>query len=261
MHYRESSPPRDLAPFILAYWEFAIAAHARGPFVHYVFPDGCTLLSYRASKSETGCRLRVTGPTLRSLRVSASPGDTYWGVRLQPAACRTVLGRSPAALRDASVPCEDVNAELCRALLRQLSAIGNFREATAAYSRCLRALRLNLHDLDEKAAAAARKITHCGEGVRLGEVAAAVGLSTRQLQRRFFAAVGLTPKQFARARRIRAIAVKLAETEFVNWAALAAEAGFADQSHMSHELSALTGRSPGSFERSVHKIEHGGLLK
>jgi AraC-like DNA-binding protein len=47
----------------------------------------------------------------------------------------------------------------------------------------------------------------------------------------------------------------------MNWASRAAEMGFADQAHLTHEFSMLTGRSPNSFAEKVKRIEHGELIK
>lgn len=41
----------------------------------------------------------------------------------------------------------------------------------------------------------------------------------------------------------------------------AAEFGFADQSHLTHEFSRLTGRAPNSFAATIERIEHGDLIK
>jgi AraC-like DNA-binding protein len=50
------------------------------------------------------------------------------------------------------------------------------------------------------------------------------------------------------------------ENENLNWATRAAEMGFTDQSHLTHEFVAVTGRSPNSFAEKVKQIEHGNLV-
>jgi transcriptional regulator GlxA family with amidase domain len=58
-----------------------------------------------------------------------------------------------------------------------------------------------------------------------------------------------------------AAAVSLVEETEMNWANRAAAMGFADQAHLTHEFSTLTGRSPNSFAERVKKIEYGKLVK
>ena len=97
--------------------------------------------------------------------------------------------------------------------------------------------------------------------IRIDQLSASLGLSTRQFQRRFKASSGLSPKQFLRTRRIRATAVDLVENRDQNWAARAAELGFADQAHLTHEFVSLTNRSPSSFAETLRDISHGDLIK
>src|SRR5207245_669996 len=81
----------------------------------------------------------------------------------------------------------------------------------------------------------------------ISEMAREFGISSRQLQRRFLAAVGLPPKQFVRVLRFgrlwQAATMRPPET----WAALAAEHGYADQAHMVREFHAFGVGPPTHF--------------
>jgi AraC-like DNA-binding protein len=89
-----------------------------------------------------------------------------------------------------------------------------------------------------------------GRGVRVGEVAADLGLLPRTLRRRFTAAVGLTPKRFARVQRMQRLVRDLDGQRDADWAALAAWHGYADQSHLADEFRELAGVTPGEYLRS-----------
>lgn len=82
----------------------------------------------------------------------------------------------------------------------------------------------------------------------LAEWARDRGLAPETLSRGFGRAFGLTPKRFRYEARVRQALAQvmggcapLAET--------ALDAGFADQAHMSHAVSELTGASPGAWRR------------
>jgi AraC-like DNA-binding protein len=196
-----------------------------------------------------------------SFGVEVRPGDLFRGVRLSPAACNVVLGCNPATLRNQILPSSHLPPAIGSKLFELLNGSGSFEEAIAAYDLCLRSLKLMAADVDGEVATAIRLIeANCGQ-VRVGDVAAAVGLSVRQLERRFRATAGLSPKQFARIRRVRATAVKVVEDGEKNWAARATEMGYADQSHLTREFVSLIGRSPISFAEDIAQIEHGDLLK
>ncbi len=74
-------------------------------------------------------------------------------------------------------------------------------------------------------------------------------LGTRQWQRRFAAATGLTPKAFARIARLQRLVGLHESGQFRRWADLALESGFYDQAHLANEFRDFTGQSPDAFFR------------
>jgi transcriptional regulator GlxA family with amidase domain len=150
---------------------------------------------------------------------------------------------------------------LTEGFLEKLDACENFEEAIVIFENRLRQTDFGASVSDEKVAEAVKLIEATGGEMKIAELAAELELSTRQLQRRFKVNSGLTPKQFARARRIRAAAVHLVENSGSNWADRAAETGFADQAHLAHEFVSVTKRSPNSFAEKVSHIKHGKLVK
>jgi AraC-like DNA-binding protein len=81
----------------------------------------------------------------------------------------------------------------------------------------------------------------------VGDAVTAAGISARHLINRFTFQVGLTPKRFCRVRRFqRAIALAhrgVAE----DWAGIAVDCGFADQSHLIREFHAFAGLAPSAY--------------
>jgi len=146
-------------------------------------------------------------------------------------------------------------------LIEKLNVCENFDEAVAAFENHLKELNFRQDMADEKVAQALRIIEKTGGEIKILELAEQVNLSIRQLERRFKKNSGLSPKQFARTRRIRATAVDLVENNDMNWANRAAEMGFADQAHLTHEFVSVTKRSPNSFAEKVSHIKHGNLVK
>jgi AraC-like DNA-binding protein len=88
--------------------------------------------------------------------------------------------------------------------------------------------------------------------------------SQGRARRRFAAAVGYGPKTFQRVLRLQRVLAQAGRLPRAgaSLAALAAEAGYADQAHMSRELLALTGRSPAALlERAASTLEMSDLFK
>jgi AraC-like DNA-binding protein len=85
---------------------------------------------------------------------------------------------------------------------------------------------------------------------RAEAVAAEVGLSERQFRRRSQAAVGYGPKTLQRVLRFHRFVRQLdAAVTPPDLAALAAQAGYADQAHLTRECSALSGFTPAALAR------------
>ena len=87
-------------------------------------------------------------------------------------------------------------------------------------------------------------------GVPVGEVAAGLGVLPRTLRRRFTAQVGLSPKRFARVQRLQRVVRDLDGLDRVDWAAVAARHGYADQPHLVDEFRQLGGVTPTQYLRS-----------
>jgi AraC-like DNA-binding protein len=263
--YREQSPSIDLQHLVLSFWEFTVRLAHLEPVDHEIFPDGCISLIYRRNANQGWSGFATNSLHRRSIVVPVFDGDIFWGVRLSPAAAATILKRDPARVEkhlwkeEAGVLAQ--YGMFDRALLAALDQCTDFDKAVEILSHRVRSLGVERAMIDAAVSGAVKFIEEHGGEVRIGEMAHSFELSLRQFERRFKQSAGLTPKQYARARRLRTAAAVIALNDSVSWAERAAEMGFADQSHLSHEISSITGRSPGSLARKVKKIKHGTLVK
>lgn len=83
----------------------------------------------------------------------------------------------------------------------------------------------------------------------LADIAAEAGVSPIRLARAFRRAYGESPGDFVRRQRIRRACERLADPE-VSLAAVAAELGFADQSHFTRVFRKMVGTTPGTWRRA-----------
>jgi AraC-like DNA-binding protein len=84
---------------------------------------------------------------------------------------------------------------------------------------------------------------------RVDALAAEVGVTVRTLQRRFDRHLGVGPKWVLRRCRIQDALGVIEDGGEVDWAVLAVELGFADQSHFTNAFTALVGSPPGEYTR------------
>ena len=94
-------------------------------------------------------------------------------------------------------------------------------------------------------------------GVRLPDIADAVGISERALRRHLVHAVGAGPKQVHRVRRFQRFLRLLGPLAAgrTSLAGVAAELGYADQSHLGRECRRLSGSSPAELVQVAEKFQ------
>jgi transcriptional regulator GlxA family with amidase domain len=78
----------------------------------------------------------------------------------------------------------------------------------------------------------------------LKRLAAMLGITERQLRRRFATAVGYGPKTMQRILRFQRFLTLASRAAAPDLAGLAYEAGYADQAHLTRESGRLAGRTP-----------------
>jgi len=108
--------------------------------------------------------------------------------------------------------------------------------------------------LDPVVVDAVSTILRLAGSLSVGDLGPELGLSARQLRRRFRSATGLSPKELARVARIRTSLVDALFRE--EWAGLAAAHGFADQPHLIREYQRVLGDTPQRVLKGLQAIEH-----
>jgi AraC-like DNA-binding protein len=232
--YREYRPPSGLEPLVACLWENAPAAER----VQRVVPDGCVDLIWLE-----GRELLIAGADTGPREVVLQAGARSTGIRLRPGAAGAVLGLPASELRDQEVGAALLWDEEASRLEDALAGAG------AADQRALltEAVARRGAEPDVLVRAAASRLG--APGARVAHVAADLGVSERQLNRRVLTAVGYGPKMLARVARLRRLLVVADDS----LAGRAFEAGFASQAHMTDEVRRLTGTTPVRF------LEDGGL--
>ncbi len=272
MRYQEFPPPPGLAGLVDCLWlsdapAAPAAADAPAPIVHRVLPDNCTDILWQDSGDAFFVGMMSTWfdvPAARRTRTVA--------VRFRPGAASLFIGPVPLAglvdqradldllwerpvaerLRDTlwSVARSDDErlALLTEALYARLSiAPAGARAATALASRLTAAPAGQVLALR-----AVAELEASSGAVRVETLAATLGVSRQYLAAQFRDHVGLSPKLFARISRFRAARASAltaatsdaADRHGHDWATLALDNGYFDQSHLIRDFQDFTGATP-----------------
>ncbi len=253
--YTEHQPSHETSRLVLSYWSFQSDAATAPDEPYTVFPDGCASIAYVSSP--LGPRLLVLiGPRVAPLHPGVYPGLRIVGFRLWPDTIRCVLGIPAPSIRDYFGPVPSNIAATFASLPAALPKTDDTELLFPALEAWISRLLSEAPSPDPRIRAAVREIVaRRGEGA-MENVARSAALGLRQLQRLFPLTTGLMLREYARVRRLReALALRLT-TPSPSWSAIAAETGFVDHAHLTHEFLALTGIPPKVAVQRMEAIEH-----
>ena len=251
----ERPPPEPFAEHVLALWTFDVDIPDAETALHTTWPDGCVSLSIVANHGVPAAA-SIIGPRLRALRVPMRSGLVVRGLRLWPDTASSVLGVDPVAIRDLARPAAELLGFGALSLARAVARADNDPELDAVWEAWLapRIAAAALPDPDVRFVV--RRIIDSDGTCRLASIAREAGVSARSLDRRFAAAVGLSPSQFARVRRVRASIGAIAAGERAV-STLARQVGL-EPASFAREFRSVAGLSPQSLMNELDQLEHSG---
>jgi AraC-like DNA-binding protein len=248
MSYVEVPAPPEIRPWIAALWCFRVLPEA-GEIEHRIPLTGGIIISVGSDREPI-----LVGPRATPLVTPVHGGDVYRGFHVWPGAACSLFHLPPGSLQGSQGP---ARLWLDPTWCRGLSAVADLEDDAAALQSitlCLRELLPRAAPLDSVVMTAVSQLIRSRGDVRISDLAEG-RLSLRHLRRRFQAQVGLSPKELARIRRLRASAAA-AVLEELTWCEVTAEAGYADQAHLVREFRSLLGVTPGAFEQHARRIDH-----
>ena len=238
---RRLAPSADLAPYV-DYWWY-VGWHTEQPHRQQVVPQPVVHLA-----AEHG-RLLVHGlsrePFFRTL---SGTGHTL-GAAFHPGGFRPFLRRPVGSVSGLVLPAADVVDADDRPAAAAVLGGSDVAVMVAAAEDYL----LGLAPEPDPVVAEVRALVEHAERdrgtTRAEQLAERAGTSLRSLQRLFTDYVGIGPKWVVSRFRILDAAAAAHSGEPVDWAALAAELGFADQAHLTRAFTSVVGTPPETYRR------------
>ena len=269
MTYRELAPSPRLRDYVRSYYAFTPAAAPwRSPRslireVHFTsgdsfcsprFADGhasvvvelgatCTLQG--GWTSGTPVRAHVIG----ALRSVGAPAGTVRpkmiGVYLEPGATAALLQVPAVELTDRVVGLDDVWGSQAARLAEDLADLDEPACVDRFEAELLRRLRRpHSRRSSVDAIGLARWTRQEPRSMSVRKLADAAGVSRQHLARVFAEAIGVSPKRYCRLARFHTGLAYAGAGTGVQWAEVAVDLGYADQSHMIAEFRELSGLTP-----------------
>jgi AraC-like DNA-binding protein len=233
--------PAGLAPFVDFCWMIRWDLRGQPPHEQAILPHPNVNLAFEA----TGAA--VFGVDTRIFTRRLSGEGKALGIRFRPGGFRPFYSKPVCSLNDCVVPARRLFGqaadEACAQVMADTAGDAAMIEAAAAL---LRGLRPAADPVAEQVAGLTALITRDQGLYRVAQLAEASGLTERRLQRMFADYVGVSPKWVMRRARLHeaALRAEAGGQASVNWAALAAELGYADQAHLTRDFTATIGVPP-----------------
>ncbi|MFD0312863.1 AraC family transcriptional regulator [Streptomyces flavalbus] len=206
------------------------------------FGPGAPVLDCAGGRQQRGSI--VAGPGFGSGGAVRARGENVEcvQVRLSPVIARAVLGASPADLDGAVVSLGDLWGREASRIREQLGEVPSW-QGRFALTDALLARRYEVGArVDPEVAWAWHRIVRSRGMTRVDGLAAEVGWSRKRLWSRFRSQLGLPPKRAVRLVRFDHAAHRLVAGGSA--AEVAAETGYADQSHLHRDVMTFTGATP-----------------
>jgi AraC-like DNA-binding protein len=235
-------------PQVASVWIQVVAAGAE-PHRHRTIPHGCVEV-----QCPIGGRPRVVGPQTVPRLDTLAPGATVVGLRLRLGAAPAVVGLPAPELVDLTVGAEELWGAAAERIGEQVAAAPTPEAAASALEAAAFARAAEVPT--DPLVAGAAVLLQPGRTEDVASLPSELYTSERTLRRRVHAAIGLAPKVVHRMLRFQGF-LALAhgrEGDPAELAMLAAEAGYADQSHLTRECLRLAGLSPRALMQE--SLEH-----
>jgi AraC-like DNA-binding protein len=256
MNFRTINPDKSISLFvknILVFEETESNQKTVLPF----FADGYPGLMFQ--EAENGLfvnphnkqmpSLFLYGQTIKPIELVINGNYKLIIFQLYPFVLKSFFDVEPKDLNDNCYNLHQFANNIGVDTLKQLNRPQNLKERVKIISTLLSSLFKNKQEeLDLTIAHAIQKIISKKGQLTIGDLYKELHLTERTFERRFFSAVGVAAKQFAKIIQFQQSLEQLTVKDYTKLTDIVYANGFADQSHFIKVFKAFTGKTPLAFK-------------
>lgn len=253
MRYQEFSPVPRLSNYIECFWLLEGTAKPATATPERLLPDGCIEVvlhcgdRFREYDAAGASVLQpasfIVGQMTRPVVVQPTGAVQVFGIRFAPGGALPFLPLLPGELTDRIVPLDEAAQAWERALRPLLETDHTWREKIAQVEGFLLRQQNAFLPRGISLQPLLTRLVSTGGSLSVDQLAAHLGVSPRQLERRFLREVGLGPKLLSRILRFQQI-FRAVEQAHSDWAKLAVHCGYYDQAHLIRDFRQFAGQTP-----------------
>ncbi|HEX2536168.1 MAG TPA: helix-turn-helix domain-containing protein [Chitinophagaceae bacterium] len=258
MQYLKFMPAEVLRPFVVCYYSWQSGGEPVKDLVVESPPSGyCSIVFnsgapyYLQNKKHERLPVPaqfVAGQSIYSYRLFLDGLISTAGIVFKPAALATLFGLPTFAYTEERV---DLRTVFGAAPVDRLAA--EIEQAGAPDEKVRRLEAFVLRYFNERKPEpdaidmAANRIVETNGMLHVPDLMEGIYMSRRNFERKFFRKVGLSPKYYARIRRMAYLMNLIAGKKEVDWPTVFSECEFYDRSHFIKDFMEFTGRTPQQY--------------
>jgi len=254
MHYRLYTPDSSLSSLIKCYW--SLEGEELPGTQQRIFPDGCIELVfhygnlfqkyYPDGTANLQPRSFIHGQLTRFIEIGGIGKVGMFSIRFQPHGLRPFTSISTHEINDNNIRITDIWGAAGRELEDRMMEAANNEQRVQIIERFL-SRQLRSTTINAVISCCVTMINEANGAINIEALSTQLNIGRRHLERQFIAAVGLSPKQYARISRFQHV-LSLAEQKRYNTLTdLAYNSGFYDQAHFIKDFREFSGLSPKQY--------------
>ncbi|HEY5960311.1 MAG TPA: helix-turn-helix domain-containing protein [Polyangiaceae bacterium] len=232
-----AAPPEELAAMVVGFWSVQWNIPTGERYEQAILPFPCVNLAYEHGE------YRVYGPGTERFVATLTGQGWVTGVKFTPAGFSAFSRWSMRSLVDRVEAAEEVAGHIRPPTPPTPQGV---MDSITEFLRKRAAQRTSDMELVDRLVARVQNDTSIVSAERLAKEA---GISVRSLHRLFERHVGVSTKWIVRRARVQNAAERVAKGEQVDWASVALELGYHDQSHLIRDFREQIGETPAAYAK------------
>jgi AraC-like DNA-binding protein len=246
VRFRRHEPAPPLRRYVEWYW--LIDWDLPAPYASHIVPHPSVNLTFQWDEDDGPPYAEVTGVALGLYTRKLTGPGRVCGVKFRPGGFRPYAPEAPVSRwTGRALPAARVLPQATGDTARRIVTAAGDRARVAALDGFLLSLPCAPDERADLAIDLVRRIRADRTVRRVGDLARDRGLSVRALQRLFSAYVGVSPKWVILRYRVHEALEQAGTRTGIDWAALAADLGYADQAHLVRDFTATVGVPPTAY--------------
>jgi AraC-like DNA-binding protein len=270
MLFRSYRPRPPLCEFVEDFWLYQDYAgeHAR----ERILPSGTVEMVFNLNEDELRiygphqqdeCRRYsgtvISGPYAGSFMSDAAEETSIMGVHFRPGGAFPVLGIPAGELTNMHLDLTAVWGQAAAELREQLSRLAQPTKRFRLLERNILERLCGLGTRHSVVRPALDILIRTHGQAKTRDIAKAVDLSQARLIKVFTGEVGLRPKLFGRVQRFQHAIALARNATIIDWAQIAADCGYFDQSHLIGDFVEFSGVSPADYRQRQTRLDRAAV--